>query len=174
LIGGISVVGVIGAIWGVLGVTLLLGRGLFALAPYALGLYEVDLEWFHWVLLTVSIFFMGYTEGYRGFQLKFSPRTAARALYLKRNPSLVRVLLAPFFCMGFFYATRKRKALSWSLSIAIIGLVVLVGKLEQPWRGIVDVGVLVGLTWGIASLVVFAGKAFFGNGFDVSPETPDS
>ena len=129
--------------------------------------------WGHWIALAVSLVFMGYAEGYKGFHLKFSPRVAARALYLTRNPSLVRVLFAPFFCMGFFHATRKRKIVSYCLTAMIIGLIVLVRTLDQPWRGIVDAGVLLGLGWGLVSIWLFTFQAFFGKGFDVSPETPE-
>jgi hypothetical protein len=38
--------------------------------------------------------------------------------------------------------------------LAIVGLVLLVGMLPQPWRGIVDAGVVVGLGWGIVALAV--------------------
>ena len=49
--------------------------------PYVLKLQGVRLAWFHWVALAASLLFMGYAEGYKGFQLRFSPRAAARALY---------------------------------------------------------------------------------------------
>jgi hypothetical protein len=163
-----------GAVWGIAGLSLLFGSALFRLYPYAQALMEIPLEWFHGASLATSLIFMGYAEGYKGFHLKFSPRAAARALYLKGNPTLVRVLLAPLFCMGFFHATRKRKIVSFSLTIGIIGLIVLVRQLPQPWRGIVDAGVVVGLGWGLLSVWLFSIKAFFGTGFDVSPETPDA
>jgi len=166
-------IGLIGAIWGVLGLSLLFGSALYRLYPYAQELCGTPFSWYHWVALAVSLICMGYAEGYKGFHLKFSPRVAARALYLKRNPTLARVLFAPLFCMGFFHATRKRKIVSYSLTIMIIGLIVLVRQLEQPWRGIVDAGVLLGLGWGLVSVWIFAVQAFFGRNFDISPETPE-
>jgi len=167
-------IGLIGAVWGILGLSLIFGNGLYRLYPYAQELCGTPFAWYHWVALGASLIFMGYAEGYKGFHLKFSPRVAARALYLKRNPTFVRVLFAPLFCMGFFHATRKRKIVSYSLTIFIIGLIVLVRQLAQPWRGIVDAGVLLGLGWGVVSVWIFTVQAFFGEGFDVSPETPDS
>jgi DMSO/TMAO reductase YedYZ heme-binding membrane subunit len=113
---------------------------------------------------------MAYAEGYRGFQKGFSPRVAARAKYLKDKPDLMRSLLAPFFCMGYFHASRKRKIVSISLTIAIIGLVLMVGRVPQPWRGIIDVGVVIGLAWGIISLFIFTVQAFTSKEFKYSPE----
>lgn len=166
--------GTIGAIWGVLGVTLILGRGLLCIYPYSSALCGIQLSAIHWVALAVSLVFMGYAEGYKGFQLKFSPRVAARALYLKQHPTVLRVVFAPLFCMGYFHATRKRKIVSYSLTFGIILLIIGVSRMNQPWRGIVDAGVLLGLGWGLASIWLFTCKAFFGSGCDVSPETPDA
>ena len=172
--GKTSIAGVIGAVWGIGGLSLLFGSALFRLYPYAHELYEMKFAWYHWVALAASIIFMGYAEGYKGFHLKFSPRAAARALYLKNNPTIVRVLLAPFFCMGYFHATRKRKIVSYCLTAMIVGLIIWVRTLEQPWRGIVDAGVVLGIGWGLLSVWIFSLKAFFGTGYDVSPETPDA
>jgi len=116
---------------------------------------------------------MGYSEGYRGFQLGFSPRIAARALWLSRNPSLLRGLLAPAFCMGFFGATKRRTLTSWCVLAGIVGIVSLVRLLPQPWRGIVDFGVVVGLTWGLLAMLVFAWQAVSRRDrFAVDPELP--
>ncbi len=171
---GKGIIGGIGAAWGVLGLSLLLGSALYRLYPYAQELCGMDFGWIHWVALAASLVFMGYAEGYKGFHLKFSPRVAARALYLKQNPTWARVLFAPLFCMGFFHATRKRKIVSYCLTLMIVGLIVWVKTLTQPWRGIVDAGVVLGLGWGLVSIWIFAVQAFFGKGFNVSPETPDA
>jgi hypothetical protein len=171
---GKSALGSFGALWGILGLTLIFGRGLICLYPYVQELPESTFVWFHWIALAASLLFMGYAEGYKGFQLKFSPRAAARALYLRGNPTPVRVTFAPLFCMGFFHATRKRKIVAYSLTTMIVLLIVLVRQLPQPWRGIVDAGVLLGLGWGLVSVWIFSLKALFGKDFDVSPETPDA
>lgn len=167
-------IGIFGAFWGIFGLSVVFGRGLICLYPYVDELCLASFTWVHWVSLVVSMLFMGYSEGYKGFHLKFSPRAAARALYLKNNPTPMRVIFAPLFCMGFFHATKKRKIVAYSLTIMIILLVVLVRELSQPWRGIVDAGVLLGLGWGLVSVWLFTLKAFFGKNFDISPETPDA
>jgi len=61
--------------------------------------------------------------------------------------------------MSLFYATRKRLIVSWSLIIGITLIVVLVRQLPQPWRGIVDIGVVTGLGYGAAHLVAAFFKA---------------
>lgn len=169
----VSILGAIGAVWGIVGLSWLFSSALFRLYPYARKVGECPLEWYHWVGLLVCLVFMGYAEGYKGFQLRFSPRAAARALYIMRNPTLIRVVLAPLFCMGYFYATRKRKIVAYSLTAGIICLIIGVHHMPQPWHGIIDVGVLFGLGWGLVSVWVFAIKALFGKDYDVSPETPE-
>ena len=169
----ITVWGTVGAVWGLIGLSFIFGRGLFCLYPFVEELPEMSFEWIHWTALVLSLLFMGYAEGYKGFHLKFSPRAAARARYLQFNPTPVRLLLAPFFCMGFFHATRKRKILAFSLTAMIVLLIVLVRQLPQPWRGIIDAGVLLGLGWGLVSVWFFSFKAFFCSSFNVSPETPE-
>ncbi len=165
-------IGILGAIWGIGGISLLFGSALFRLYPHARELWDLPMEWVHWALLAANLFLFGYVKGYKVLHLRFSPRVAARVLYLKNNSTLPRVLFAPFFCMGYFHATRKRKIVSYCFTVLIVGLIILVRRLEQPWRGIIDAGVVLALGWGLVSIWFFAGKAFFGRGADVSPEAP--
>lgn len=164
--------GAIAAIWGFLGICLLFGSAIYRLGTMALQLSPGDFSWYHWLALAASLVFMGFAEGYRGFQQNFSPRAAARIRYLSRNLTPARGLLAPLFCMGFFHASRKRMIVSYSLTGGIILLILLVRMVAQPWRGIIDVGVVLGLTWGILSLAAFTLQAFTNPGFSHSPETP--
>ena len=114
-----------------------------------------NLQQLHWFLLAVSILYMAYAEGYKGFHLAFAPRVVARASYLSANPRLLHILLAPVFCMGYIHATRRRKLLSFGLTSMIVCFVLIVRMLPQPWRGIVDAGVVTGLLFGIASIGFF-------------------
>ena len=168
-----SLLGTFGAAWGIIGLSIIIGRGLFSVWPYVEELELATFTAAHWVGFAVSMAFMGYAEGYKGFQLKFSPRVAARALYLKANATPLRVLFAPLFCMGFFHATRKRKNVAYAITTMVIVLIITVRSLPQPWRGIIDAGVLFGLGWGLLSVWIFCAKAFFGRGdYEVDPETP--
>ena len=165
--------GIFGAIWGLTGILLLLGSAIYRLTPIAIDAFSYAFTWYQWLSLLLILFFMVYAEGYRGFQKGFSPRVAARALYLKNQPCLLHSLLGPFFCMGFFYASRRRKITSFSVTSGIIVLIILVRFLAQPWRGIIDAGVVVGLAWGLVSLIIFSIQAFTSKDFPYSPEVPE-
>jgi len=96
----------------------------------------------------------GYAEGYRAFQLRFVPRVVARAFELGRRPrSAIHLLLAPAFAMSLFHATKRSRIVAWCVLLGVAGLVILVRNTPQPWRGIVDGGVVVGLGWGLVALV---------------------
>jgi hypothetical protein len=161
-----------GALWGVVGVLMLLGSAVYRLSFPALNAFSYDFFWYHWVSFSLIVVFMAYAEGFRAFQQGFSPRVAARARYLRDHPRAVHVIFAPFFCMGFFYATRRRQVTSISVTAGIVFLVILVRSLPQPWRGIIDAGVIIGLAWGIISLFIFSFKAFSSDEFNYSPEVP--
>jgi hypothetical protein len=169
--------GLLGAAWGLGGVALLLGSAIYRLALWALDAFSYRLSAVQWVLLVAFALFMLVGEGYRGFQKNFSPRVAVRARHLAGHPTLLRVALAPLFVMGFFGATRRRKITSWCLTTGIVLLVLGVRLLDQPWRGIIDLGVVLGLAWGLVSLVAFAFRAFSRKGLsfasDVEPRDAD-
>lgn len=165
--------GLFGAIWGLTGVLFLLGSAVYRLAPLAAEAFAHDFFWYHWGSLFFLILFMAYAEGYRGFQKAFSPRVAARAFYLKNHPSLSHALLGPFFCMGFFHASRRRKITSVLLTTCIIVLILLVRLIPQPWRGIIDTSVVIGLAWGLISLIIFSFQVFTAKGLKYSPEVPE-
>jgi len=165
--------GFIGALWGFSGVVALLGYAIFRLAPRAAESLAEPLTTIQWIFLVIFAFFMLVAEGYRGFQKKFSPRTAARVKYLRDHPRPLHVVLAPAFCMGYFFARRKTQITAICLTLGIVLLVVLVRFLPTPWRGLVDFGVVLGLTYGVISFAVFTGKALFGKDFPHSPEVPE-
>ena len=166
-------IGILGAFWGLAGVFLLLGSAVYRLTLVSIDAFSYDFLWYHWTALALNLLFMAYSEGYRGFQQGFSPRVAARARYLKEHPRVLHALFGPFFCMGYFHATRKRKVTSIVLTVGIVILIVMVRLLPQPWRGIIDVGVVLGLTWGLVSLFIFIFQAFASEEFPYSPEVPE-
>jgi len=166
--------GLIGAIWGVSGVVMLLGFAIFRLTPVALDSFNFTLAWYHWLALVANILFMLHAEGYRGFQLNFSPRVAVRCRHLYHNPTPLHVLLAPLFAMAYFHTTPRQQRVSIILTLFIVILVIAVGYLPQPWRGIVDWGVVAGLTWGLVSLLYFVIKAIIQPDFKFSAQLPGS
>lgn len=145
----------IGFTWGIGGVLLLLIFAVYRLTPMVLALEILTLTLLHWAALVFSIGYMIYAEGYKGFHLAFAPRVVLRANYLRENPRTDLVLLAPLFCMGYIHATRRRRLLSIGLTLMIIGFIIVARILPQPWRGILDAGVVSGLTVGIGSIIYF-------------------
>ncbi len=164
--------GMIRAFWGLGGVLYLLGNAVYRLTPRAVEAFSFAFNWRHWAVFTGVLFFMAYAEGYRAFQLGFSPRVAARARYLRTHKNLLHGVLAPLFCMAYFHAPKRRRIVSVSVTAGIIVLIILVRLLPQPWRGIIDAGVIVGLAWGIVSLVIFGIQALTREQFDYAPEVP--
>lgn len=149
--------------WGVLGFVAILVRAVWALYPLAMAPLEGgQLGAVHGVVFAVWLIFMGYTEAYRGFHCQLSPRVVVRGHHLARNPRFLHVLLAPLFCMGLIHATRKRLIVAWSVTAGIVLLVITVRMVPQPWRGIIDGGVVVGLAGGIASILWFFARALGG------------
>lgn len=152
------------ALWGVAGVLALLVQAVYRLAPLAVEpVLEGTMSTGQWVLYVAWTIFNAYAEGYRGFQKAFAPRVVARAVHLGRHPRPLHVILAPMFCMAMFHARRKNLILAWGLLTGIVLLVMAVRMLPQPWRGIVDVGVVVGLVWGIVSIVAMFARALLAN-----------
>ena len=168
----LTMLGVVGAFWGISGVLALLVYAIVRLSPYAMETLSLPMEWYHWLALVINTLFMAHAEGYRGFQKSFAPRVAARARHLKDNPNLLHVLLSPLFCMGYFHSPLRRRISVYALTLMIVLLIVLVKYLEQPWRGIIDAGVVVGLSWGVISIVLYSVRAFVVDEFQYSPELP--
>lgn len=165
--------GVIGALWGVMGVAFLL---VYAIARLLGNVHESLLlpwQWYHYCALAVSVLFMAYSEGYRGFQRSFSPRVAARARHVLQNPRKRFVVFGPLFCASYFHASRRRQITAISVTLGIVAVVTLVRHVAQPWRGIIDAGVIVGLAWGVVSLIVISFIALTSEHFDHSPELPE-
>ena len=145
----------LGYIWGVGGVLLLLLFAIYRLAPMAFALQDEIMGLVHWPLLLLSVTYMAYAEGFKGFHLGFAPRVVKRALYLRQNPKVSHVVFAPLFCMGYIHATKRRKISSLGLTGLIVCFVIAVRLLPQPWRGILDAGVVTGLTIGCFSIMYF-------------------
>jgi len=168
-----SLTGTLAAAWGIAGVLVLLGSATMRLAPLAVDAFHYPFTAMHWLSLIVIVAGMAYAEGYRGFQQGFSPRVAARARYLREHARPLHALFAPFFCMGYFHATRRRRITSISLTAGIIVLIILVSFIDQPWRGIIDAGVVIGLAWGIVSLLAYGIRALGRGPYPYSPEVPE-
>ena len=149
-----------GAIWAVTGVAGILGWAIFRLSDIALRAFEEPLSWYHWVAIGAFVPFMAWSEGLRGFQRRFSPRVAQRAMLIRAAPTAARVIFAPLFAAGFFGGSRREQLGACLGTAAIIALVILVHRLDQPWRGILDAGVVTGLAWGVVATLALSARAW--------------
>ena len=154
----LNVWNVIGSLWGSFGVIMILANSIKRILPIALepllSTASPPLTSFQLSAYVFMCIWFAYVEGYKGFQLKFSPLVVSRSLTLKpfNGSPIHHILLGPFYSMGLFHATKRRKIISWSVSTGVIFIVAAVKRLPYPWRNIVDAGVVVGLTWGSLSI----------------------
>lgn len=167
---GESTMGKIGFIWGVGGVMLLLVDALVRLTLISMDAFSHPLTGLQWSFLVGWTMVMLLVEGHRGFHLSFSPRVVARALYLLKNPRWRDVVLAPFFCIGLYRTTRRRLIASWGMTAGIVSLVLIVRTLAQPWRGLVDLGVVVALGYGLVSTAFWLAHGLAGRAMPFAPE----
>jgi len=146
----------------VAGVAVLLAEAVYRLSIHARAAFASELSPLQWAVTAVWVAMMMYAEGWRGFHRRFSPRVVARAIYISQHPRWIDVLLAPVFCMSLYGASRRGKRVARSLLAGIAILVILIRFLPAPWRGIVDAGVVAGISVGLLSIVWFTLRALLG------------
>lgn len=150
-------------LWGLVGVLALFGRALVRLVPMAWQpIADGSLSPLHVALYVAWVIFNAYGEGYRAFQKSFCPRVVGRALHLAQHPKALHVLLAPLYCLSLFHANRRGLTVAWVMLVIITLLVWLLRITPQPWRGIIDGGVVVALAWGVVALLVMGFQALLG------------
>tara|TARA_A100001037_G_scaffold168127_1_gene151027 strand:- start:510 stop:1061 length:552 start_codon:yes stop_codon:yes gene_type:complete len=165
-----KIIGWLAAIWGVGGVIVFLAVAIVRLSQISWDAFSYTFTGWQWVVLVAHTVFMAHAEGYKGFQKSFSPRLVARAQHLYREPGWLSGIAAPLFCMGYFGTTPRRLISIYVLTAFIVAIIVAFQYLPQPWRGILDVGVVVGLTWGVASILHCVGRLAREGRLPVSPE----
>lgn len=159
--------------WGIGGVLLILAQAVARLTPRALSLFDMELAAWQVVLAFGWVVFMAYAESYRGFHLQFNPRVVVRSAGVANDPDPLRVAMAPLIAMGLFYGTARRLLVSRLLVAGIVVLVITIRWLPEPWRALVDLGVVAGLGLGMLSLVGIAVQAVLGQPPHVSAEFPE-
>jgi hypothetical protein len=160
-------------LWGIGGVLLLLLQAVVRLSLHAVEPWlSGSLSTAQIVLCIAWVGLAAYSEGYRAFHLRFCPRVVARALHLARHPHPLYVLLAPAYCMALFHANRRTLTVAWITLLLILCAIALLRITPQPWRGIVDSGVVIGIGWGALSLILQAAQALLRQRAPASPELP--
>jgi hypothetical protein len=109
-----------------------------------------------WVLLCLSIVAFAYGEGYRALHRRFVPHLLERASELSSDarPPLRTWLLAPGYLLCLVQAAPLERRRAWLSIVLIAGAVLVVRRLPEPYRGIVDAGVAVALSIGLVSLLL--------------------
>jgi hypothetical protein len=156
--------GMAGVLWGIAGFLLLLGVAAARLTIPARAAISYPFYWYHWLFLALVLVFFGYVKGYRAFQKGLSRRVVQRALALRKDPCTVRVVLAPLHCMGFFGAGFRTQAQMIALTVGMIAFVYILRLIPQPWRGILDLGLVIAFTWGLLSALIIGAMAVSGRG----------
>ena len=159
-------------LWGVLQVVYILTKAIKRLFPIAMQpILQKDLLPFQWAMYGLWSIYMMYTEGYKAFQLKFSPLVVERsfglsktisdrpATILENTISFLNIVLAGPYSMGLFCAPKRRMIVGWSLTVGVFSLVKIVKLLPYPYRSIVDAGVVAGLSYGTMSICILTIKA---------------
>ena len=167
-----SPLGIAAACWGALGLVALLVYAIARLAGIVAAGFEHAWQWPQVAVAVANGVFMAWSEGYRGFQLRFSPRSAARVKWLLHRPSPLRTALAPLFVMAYFDAPRRLKIGVYALTAGIIVAIVVIHALPQPWRAALDIGVVLGLVWGLVSFAVSLWRTLGSSAYPASPEVP--
>jgi hypothetical protein len=133
-------------------------RSTLRLFVYSRTYHVLDFLWIY-SMYAITCAFFAYAEGYKGFQLKFSPLVVKRSSTLvvgtRQGNNPLNYLLAPLYSMGLIHATKKRLVISWSVSMGVAMIVALVKRLPPISRCILDAGVVVGLTWGSLSILFY-------------------
>lgn len=146
------------SLWGTGGFCYILLRSIRKIFPIAADPFaaaSTPLSNFHLAAYIFTCLWFAYVEGYKGFHLKFSPLVVSRSLTLQPGKSsFLHILFAPLYSMGLFHAKKKRVIVSWSVTFGVAAIVAAVKRLPYPWRNIVDAGVVVGLTYGMLSILI--------------------
>ena len=146
--------GLAGAIWGIAGFLLLLGFAVMRLVAPAMDVFSTPMLWYHWLFLALMLLSFLYVKGYLAFQRGLSRRVVERAFSMREDPRAFRVLLAPLYCMGYFGAGSKRQWIMIGVTAAMLAFILIVRLIPEPWRGIMDLGLVLAFAWGFVATVI--------------------
>jgi hypothetical protein len=155
--------------WTLLGVAALFATSIVRLGSRGIATIQRGLEWGEWsglIFLTVAFV---YGEGFRALDRRWVPRLLERALLLRDDPRLSVRLLAPLYGLALVGVGRGDLIRGWLVVAAILGAVLTVRVLPDPWRGIIDFAVAAALSWGLVAILRRVPEA--GSVATVSPDT---
>jgi hypothetical protein len=141
-------------LWAVVGVAALFARASWQLGQRGVATVAAGLDPLEWFILTALTVAFVYGEGYRALQRKWIPHVFARIGRLGRERVAVYRLLAPLYAMSLVGAAKQAMLRAWLGVAAIVGAVLVVSRLPDPWRGMIDVAVASALVWGLAAILI--------------------
>lgn len=147
-------------------VALTLIEAIYRLGARAMLTLREELTVTQWATLVVSVLALAYGEGYRALHRRFVPHVIERASELAvSGPSYLNTghamhtlhawrtwLLSPLYVLCLVQAQPAALRRAWLSVTLIAGAVMVVRQLPEPYRGIIDAGVAVALSIGLASL----------------------
>lgn len=139
--------------WALVGVSALFASAAYRLGERGLDVIRNGLGGWEWAALAGLTVVFVYGEGVLALDRKWVPGLMRRIRELRRERSLVLRLLAPLYGLSLIGAPRRKLVLSWLGTAAIVGAILLVRALPEPWRGIVDFAVAAALALGLVSIL---------------------
>jgi len=140
-------------IYSIGGIIAIFSSAIFRLYPHVKEGFSYQFSTLNWIVMIAYLIIMIVGKGYFALYRSFVPRVINRSKILIAEGKLLDRLLAPLYCMGFFKAPIKRLIISYAMLSFIITFISSASRISQPWRGIIDLGVIVGLSIGIISLL---------------------
>ena len=147
--------------WAMVGILAPLAEAVFRLSFYAQEALSGPLGPLHWAFAITWTAAMTYGEGYRVFQRRFTPQAIVRAKEIARSGGWLEGLCAPLACMGLTHAPPQKLVRAWSLVGFIVAFILVIRQFPQPWRGLVDLGVVCALSYAFVTVPValFRGRS---------------
>lgn len=137
-------------------VALMLLEAVYRLGVRALLTVREGLTLAQWCVLFLSILGFAYGEGYRALHRRFAPHVIARAVELANteNAGLRSWLSSPLYVLCLVRAEPAELRRAWVSVALIASAVLIVRRLPEPYRGMIDAGVAVALCIGLGSLLI--------------------
>lgn len=139
--------------WAVMGVSALFATATYRLGTRGVAVIRDGLGGWEWMALAALTLVFVYGEGFLALDKKWVPGLMRRARELREERSLVLRVLAPLYGLSLIGAPPAKLLPSWLGSLAIIGAVLAIRILPDPWRGIVDFAVASALAWGLVAIL---------------------
>lgn len=140
-------------VWAAGGVVFLFGEAAWRLGARGITAVRGGLTAFEWIALAVITGVFVYGEGVRALQRRWVPWVLDRVDRLRSEPFLPWGAAGPLYAMSLVGRSTASVLRAWTGVAAIVLAVLIVSRLPDPWRGIVDVGVAAALVWGAITLL---------------------